>query len=272
MNSAKQVPEKPGTARRVTGDVLILLVVVLTVTVCVTMLRRMNVVVQKDDVRTIFRYQLIFCGVLLLAALDLRFGFWTRFGPKALQVCGWVLRVVVAALATAILFFSGRVIAGGLTRTAGEADHVLVLGLALEDGKPAEDLIRRLETARQYQEAHPGATLILTGGNPDASGRTEAAVMRDLLLERGVPEGSMILEDQASDTRQNFANAAQLLDPAQPVVLVTSNYHMNRAARIAQEAGFTNCLRLPAPSDLLAFGANVFSEVILDLNDMTSRR
>jgi len=29
--------------------VLILLVVVLTVTVCVTMLRRMNVVVQKDD-------------------------------------------------------------------------------------------------------------------------------------------------------------------------------------------------------------------------------
>ena len=34
-----------------------------------------------------------------------------------------------------------------------------------------------------------------------ASGRTEAAVMRDLLTERGAPEDRLILEAQAASSR-----------------------------------------------------------------------
>ncbi|MBR2823493.1 MAG: YdcF family protein [Clostridia bacterium] len=260
---------RAGIARRILGDILILLALAVTVSVCVTMGHRIGAVVQGDEYRKVFRYQLILCVALLLFALDLRFGFWTRLRPRALKLIGWIPRCLIAALAAVILFYGGRVIAGGLIRTAGESDHVLVLGLALENGKPADDLIRRLETARGYLEEHPGATLILTGGNPDESGRTEAAVMRDILLERGVSEERMVLEDQAKDTRQNFRNAAQLTYPEKPVVLVTSDYHMDRAVRIAGKAGFPNCLRLPAPSDPAAFGANMMSEVVLNLDELS---
>jgi hypothetical protein len=44
---------------------------------------------------------------------------------------------------------------------------------------------------------------------------------------------------------------------------------MDRAVRIASREGFTQIMRLPAPSGFLAYGANMLSEVVLDLNDLT---
>ena len=103
----------------------------------------------------------------------------------------------------------------------------------------------------------------------DESGRTEAAVMRELLVERGVSEKQMILEDQAETTKDNFANAAKLVDPSLPIVLITSNYHVDRAVTTAKKAGFKKVMRLPAPADFLTFGSNMLWEVILDVNEMT---
>ena len=146
------------------------------------------------------------------------------------------------------------------------------LGLALENGKPTDDLVARLDTAERYIMENPDATLILTGGNPDESGKTEAAVMRDILLERGIPEGKMVLEDRAESTKQNFRNTAELVSPEEPVVLITSNYHMDRASQTAASAGFTRILRRPAPSSVLHFGANVMWEAVLELNELTLKQ
>ena len=156
-----------------------------------------------------------------------------------------------------------------MINTAGQADHAIVLGLALENGKPTDDLLKRLNTAQAYLEKYPEAQLILTGGNADGSGRTEAVVMRDILTERGIVNERMILEDQAKSTKDNFRNTAQIIDPGEPVVLISSNYHMDRAVQTAENAGFSDVLRLPAPSSLLGFGANVIYEVVLELNELT---
>ena len=166
-----------------------------------------------------------------------------------------------------ILIFCGKVVCGSVINTAAQADHAIVLGLALENGKPTDDLVARLNTARAYLEQYPEARLILTGGNPDASGRTEAAVMREILAERGVQEDRMILEDQAESTKENFRNAAHIVDPGQPVVLISSNYHMDRAVQTAKDAGFMDVLRLPAPSFFFSYGANVMYEVVLEMNE-----
>ena len=92
--------------------------------------------------------------------------------------------------------------------------------------------------------------------------------MRELLAERGVPERQTVLEDRAADTRENFKNSAKLIDPAAPVGVVSSNYHIHRAMRLAKSAGFANAQRMPAPSDPLRFGANVMWEIIMELNDL----
>ena len=159
-----------------------------------------------------------------------------------------------------------------MINAAGQADYAIVLGLALENGEPAPDLVARLDTARAYLEKYPEARLILTGGNADESGRTEADVMRDILAEKGVPEDRMILEDQAETTKENFSNIAGMISGDEPVVMISSDYHMDRAVRNAGEAGFSHVMRLPAPSGFFAYGANMLSEVVLNLNDLTKSK
>ena len=259
-------------AGRIVGDILLAMVVLLTADVVIVMLRRIGAVVLKADYREIFQYELILCAVLLLLALDLRFNLFTRSRHKAVRILGWLPRFAVILMSAVILFFCGRVVSGSLIRTAGPAEHALVLGLALENGKPVPDLLRRLDTAQAYLEDYPEARLILTGGNADASGRTEAAVMRDLLTARGVPADKLVLEDRATTTKENFANTAALLPAEEAVVLISSDYHMDRAVRTAESAGFSRVLRLPAPSGFFEYGANMMSEVILELNEITAKK
>ena len=258
--------------KRVIGTILILLAAAFTVYLCIIMVQRINAVVLKDVYKQIFRHELVICAFFMLFALDVRFGFFTRMKPAVLKGIGWCLRVVVILATMAFLFFIGKVTVGSFIRTEAPANNAIVLGLALENGQPTPDLVSRLDTAEGYLQRNPDATLILTGGNPDESGRTEAAAMRDILLDRGVPEERMVLEDQAKSTQANFRNTAQMVDPGEPVVLVSSNYHMDRAVMTAQRAGFSRILRLPAPSSFINYGANVMWEVVMEMNEFMPRQ
>ncbi len=65
MKSNHSVPR----ARRITGDVLLALFVLLTVSVVIVMTARINAVVLKADYQKVFTYQLILCAILLLLSL-----------------------------------------------------------------------------------------------------------------------------------------------------------------------------------------------------------
>ena len=255
--------------RRIIGDILLAFAVLLLIDAAFVMPARINAVVLKADYREVFVYEIILCVILLLFALDVRFNLFTRWKSAILRVFGWMLRTAVILFSAVIIFFCGKVITGSLINTAGQADYAIVLGLALENGEPAPDLLARLDTARDYLEKYPEARLILTGGNADESGRTEADVMLDILTQQGVPEDRLIIEDQAQTTKENFSNIAGMISAQEPVVMISSNYHMDRAVRNAAESGFSHVMRLPAPSGFFAYGANMLSEVVLDLNDLT---
>ena len=262
--------QRPGKLRRIVGDILIICVILFTAYLSAIMIHRINTVVLKSTYQKVFHYELFICAMLLLFTLDVRFGFFTKLKPIVLKIIGWVLRIIVILFTAAILLLIGKVIIGSVINTAMETENVIVLGMALQNGKPQEDLILRLDTAQKYLANHPDATLILTGGNPDNNGLTEAGVMRELLLKSGVPDESMVLEDQATTTVENFKNVAKMIDTDDTVVLISSDYHMDRAVRNAESAGFHNIKRLPAPSDPIRYGANVMWEVIMDIDDMTS--
>lgn len=255
--------------RRIIGDILLILAIAFTVYLIAVMQHRISVVVLKDAYRRSFHYELIICAAFLLFALDVRFGFFTAMKPPVLKAVGWLLRIVVVLFVAALLFFFGRITVTSLKSTDAAAENVLVLGQALENGIPTADLHHRLNTAEDYLRAHPESRLILTGGNPDPDGHTEADVMHSLLTIRGIPENRMIEEDKAATTEENFRNAAQLIDPSEPAILVTSNYHMHRAMMTAEDAGFTNILPLPAPSTPLYYAANVTWEVLMEINELT---
>lgn len=258
-------------ARKIIGNIMLILAAAFTVYLSVIMIGRINAVVLKATYKKIFTYELIICAVFILLAVDVRFGF-TGMKSKVLKALGWVLRVIVIAVAAVSLFFIGKVMIGGFSHASNLADHAIVLGLALENGKPTQNLLYRLDKAEAYLKQEQKGTLILTGGNADESGKTEAETMHDILAERGVAEERMILEDKAETTEENFANVAKIVDPAAPIVLISSDYHMDRASQKAGKAGFSNILRMPAQSVLIEYGANVMWEVVLELNDLISSK
>ena len=256
-------------AGHLAGDMFIFLTVAFAVYLSVVMIRRINAVVLKDSYRKAFYLELFICAVFLLCALDIRFSTFTWTGRGVLTVLGWIFRITVCILAVSVILLAGKITIKGFHTSDEHPGYAIVLGLALENGEPTEDLIKRIDTAEQYLKSAPGTVLVLTGGNPDDSGKTEAEVMRDILKERGVDAKHMILEDAAGSTRENFENVVQIIGGDEPVTVITSNYHMDRAVLTAKKAGFSRVSGCPAPSSLTYYPANVLWEVLMELNELT---
>jgi uncharacterized SAM-binding protein YcdF (DUF218 family) len=54
--------------------------------------------------------------------------------------------------------------------------------------------------------------IVVSGGPPTGDGRIEAHRMRDVLVEKGVPEKNILVEDKAMNTGENVTYSMELLD------------------------------------------------------------
>src|SRR5699024_38799 len=138
-------------------------------------------------------------------------------------------------------------------RTPPAADAVIVLGAGVNGTEPSLSLRTRLDAALDYLETCPDIPAVLTGGTGYGEEISEAACMYDYLTERGVEPDRLILEDQASNTAENFARSRPLLeeagvDPAaDTVAVVTNDFHMARSELIAARQGYGDVAGIPAP-------------------------
>ncbi|TMJ59641.1 MAG: YdcF family protein [Alphaproteobacteria bacterium] len=86
---------------------------------------------------------------------------------------------------------------------------------------------------------------------------SEAAVMRDLARNAGIPETVLMLEPESGNTFENAANTARLLHEAgkRRVVLVSDRVHLPRATRMFRQAGLdvVGVAGVPASSMRRAF-------------------
>lgn len=79
------------------------------------------------------------------------------------------------------------------------------------------------------------------------TGKNIAPLMKDLMVEEGVPEQSVQVENAATSTRENALYVAGLLGRnAYPNVLLTSDIHMKRALGAFHKAGI-EAIPLPIP-------------------------
>ena len=110
---------------------------------------------------------------------------------------------------------------------------LIVLGFQLNpDGSPREELIKRLEVALASAEKYPKALIVCTGGgtasrNPSV---TEAGTMAQWLMEHGIAEERIVVEDQSITTAQNAIYTYQILAEKYPEVhqlaIISSDYHI----------------------------------------------
>ena len=119
-----------------------------------------------------------------------------------------------------------------------ESGAVIVLGCQVYgSGRLSPQLELRLQAALDTYRAHP-RLIVTTGGQGEGEPGPEGQIMRDWLIEKGVPEESVIAECESANTRQNLLNAKALLPEGNPcVTVITSDYHLPRALALARDMG-----------------------------------
>jgi hypothetical protein len=109
---------------------------------------------------------------------------------------------------------------------------ICVLGQSLDsDGSIPPALLTRLRLATELHRDYPTAPLIVSGGDPADTGRTEAEAMYAFLIDAGVPPRCIVLEPLAQNTVQNALLVLPLVPAgASTLLLITSDFHMPRAS------------------------------------------
>ena len=125
---------------------------------------------------------------------------------------------------------------------ADGARFIIVLGAGIKaDGTPTWALANRLDAAHAYYVAHPGHRLIVSGGQGRFEPISEALSMARYLLDKGVPEGDILLEDRSTSTMENFQYSLPILREAgwggEPVLYATNDFHLFRARMLAGRNG-----------------------------------
>lgn len=220
--------------------------------------------------------------LILVRPLGMRFSGFLLLGLAALLVLehllnqwarrsrtGWrwhlAFRAAVALVLIPLVLIEGVVISAGHREPSGEIpDAVIVLGAGVNGTQPSLSLQTRLDAALAYLEEYPEIPAVLTGGQGYGEEITEARCMYAYLTERGVDGERLILEEQASNTAENFGFSEELLrqagiDPAtDTVAVVTNDFHIARARLLAAKEGYGFTVGVPAQLPWLHLEVNYY--------------
>ena len=119
-------------------------------------------------------------------------------------------------------------------------DAIVVMGAAQYDGVPSPLLASRLQQALDLWKEKQAPVIAVTGGKRAGDRFTEGDTSRRWLTDRGVPAADIIVESAGHSTWESIENLTPLLTLAnvQSVVVVSSSWHVQRAALSLEELGF----------------------------------
>lgn len=142
---------------------------------------------------------------------------------------------IVLALLLYYLVSLAQVVETGREHSAQPADAIVVLGAAQYDGRPSPQLAARLDHALTLWGDGVAPVLMVTGGKLPDDRFTEAEASRRYLVDQGVPDTAIMMENAGRTTYESLdAASALLLDSGiDDVVLVSDSFHLKRSALIA---------------------------------------
>ena len=167
------------------------------------------------------------------------------------------LKLVLVLVLVGVLGFSalfGAVLSGMYDQIDGEPQVMVILGCQVKPWGPSILLQDRLDKALEYLETEPDMTVVVSGGQGPDEHISEARAMADYLMEQGIEQERILLEDQSHNTVQNLTLTRRLLDELgydleQDIVVVSNGFHLTRVRmlwdRVWEE---DNLSTLAAPS------------------------
>ena len=122
-------------------------------------------------------------------------------------------------------------------------EYVIILGSGLIGGDRVPKLLgNRIDKAIEvYRKSKNRPKLIPSGGQGSDETISEAEAMKRYLIDKGIPEEDIILEDKSTSTYENLTNSKKIIDGlggSRKVAIVSSNYHVYRALRYCRKTKF----------------------------------
>lgn len=172
-----------------------------------------------------------------------------------LTVAGALVLLVLVGLQTAVVVYPSIAASRFAARTAEApdqgaqleaaqlanermADAVLVLGYAIENGARPDPWseARLREGMRLYRSGAVGK-IIVSGGQGPKDSVPVGMVMRQWLVDNGVPEADVFAETEAHSTVANFRFSKEIADAnaIKHMIVTTNGFHLFRSFLIGRE-------------------------------------
>ena len=161
------------------------------------------------------------------------------------------------------------VISGFRRSEVRDLDYVIVLGSQVKPTGPAVVTRYRLDKAYEYAVSNPDTIIIVSGGQGSNEPASEASVMKDYLVARGIDESRILMEDKSTNTSENLLFSSRLYPElaGSSVGIISSDFHIFRALSIAKKCGYSEVYGIPARSVRLYLPNNMIRESVGILKD-----
>ncbi len=162
--------------------------------------------------------------------------FTRRFGRIILPK--WVTRtlcVIIAILLALFVLLECCIFTQFFAKGENGLDYIVVLGAKVrKGGVPTKPLYERINAAEKYLLANPETIAILSGGKGADEPISEAECMYNVLVSRGIDKDRLLLEDASTNTNENIRFSLELMEDDASFGVVTNNFHVFRAVKIAE--------------------------------------
>ncbi len=153
----------------------------------------------------------------------------------------WGFYGLIAILLAFIIIMSVYVNSRSDAKATYGAEYIIVIGEAIDDNQPANELKARLDMCYEYWKNNKDAIIIVSGGQADDETMARAIVMRTYLIHMGVDEHSIIMENVSLNTYESIINSCEYIESVNiKTVVVTSDYNAFHAEALIKNNKFTN--------------------------------
>lgn len=193
---------------------------------------------------------------------------------SAIHTAAFAAGVIVLAIAFSAAVLGCRIMAHAHGTPPDGLAWIIVLGAQVRpDGLPTKALRYRLEAAGAYLLRNPFTRVVVSGGRGADEPETEAAAMARWLMEQGVDGERIVQEGASTTTAENIAFARRIIaaqdgslhmdaagDASDAIGIVTNDFHLYRALRIARRQGLADVRGIPAYSTPFYLPNNLLRE------------
>lgn len=183
-------------------------------------------------------------GMFVCAVLFFLSVFWSRFfrfvcGHRTVRIAciaALTAAVLLAVLASVISIF----MISAANRPPDGDTTVIVLGCKVRGEEPSLMLRQRIMAAYRFLDQNPSSMCIVSGGQGSDELISEAESMKRVLVEQGIDEERIILEDRSTGTDENIRFSLEKMKEygiSGSVTIITNEFHQLRAKLIADKYG-----------------------------------